>query len=146
MSDESLDMFLLGKTGHGKSSTGNSLLGREAFHVSDSAQSDTFAIQCGWARRQGRKIKVTNIFVFSTSIVWVECVLFFIRNGSHLCFNICVNNNVTTLTLNMLQINYMVAVVWQCYNYVISEADLQANLKKEVNSGKPCMRVNKLMI
>ena len=49
----------------------------------------------------------------------------------------------------MLQIPSMDTVVCKSQNYVINVADLQANLKKEEKEekqGKPCMRVNKLMI
>ncbi|XP_005110990.1 GTPase IMAP family member 7 [Aplysia californica] len=59
-SDDSIDLFLIGKTGHGKSSSGNSILGREAFHVSDNTESDTYDVQVGWARRDGRKVKVVD--------------------------------------------------------------------------------------
>ena len=58
--DNQVDLFLLGKTGHGKSSTGNSILGRDAFQVSDSSESETYVVQVGWARRAGRLVKVVD--------------------------------------------------------------------------------------
>ncbi|XP_012943010.1 GTPase IMAP family member 7 [Aplysia californica] len=39
------NLMMIGKTGHGKSSTGNSILGRTAFVVSDSSESETDAVQ-----------------------------------------------------------------------------------------------------
>ena len=51
---------MLGKTGHGKSTAGNSILGREAFATSDSSQSETYEVQAAWARRMGRVVKVVD--------------------------------------------------------------------------------------
>ncbi|XP_005110991.2 GTPase IMAP family member 5 [Aplysia californica] len=59
-SDDTINLFLIGKTGHGKSSSGNSILGREAFYVSDNTQSDTAHIQVGFGRQQGRKVMVVD--------------------------------------------------------------------------------------
>ena len=42
-------VVMIGKTGHGKSSTGNTLLGRQAFVVSDSSDSVTSDVRVmGW--------------------------------------------------------------------------------------------------
>ena len=56
------------------------------------------------------------------------------------------NNDVTILKIHMLVISTMQHHMLTFQNDVINVAVFQANLKKEVKSGKPCMRVNKLMI
>ena len=56
------------------------------------------------------------------------------------------NNDVIILKIHMLVISTMQHHMLKFQNNVINVAVFQANLKKEVKSGKPCMRVNKLMI
>ena len=56
------------------------------------------------------------------------------------------NNDVTILQINMLVKSTMQHLMLNFLNDVRNVLDFQANLKKEIKSGKPCMRVNKLMI
>ena len=56
------------------------------------------------------------------------------------------NNDVTILKNHMHVISTMQHHILNFQNNVINVAVCQANLKKEVKSGKPCMRVNKWMI
>ena len=55
------------------------------------------------------------------------------------------NNDVTILTIHIHVISTMQHHMLKFQNDVINVAVFQANLKKGVKSGKPCMRVNKLM-
>ncbi|KAH9524399.1 hypothetical protein Btru_054430 [Bulinus truncatus] len=55
-----LDLLLLGKTGHGKSTTANSTLNKAIFKSSDDSTSVTTAVYQGYAEIDGRKIKVVD--------------------------------------------------------------------------------------
>ena len=55
------------------------------------------------------------------------------------------NNDVTIFKIHMLVLLTMQHHVLQFQNDVINVAVFQANLKKEVKSDKPCMRVKDLM-
>ena len=68
--EKPLTIVLLGKTGNGKSSTANEIIGREEFDVSDGAQSETAYCQKGTGIINGREVTVIDTpGILDTAIV-----------------------------------------------------------------------------
>ncbi|BFZ19997.1 hypothetical protein BsWGS_23036 [Bradybaena similaris] len=60
MPDEKYNFLLIGKTGHGRSSTGNALLGRRVFKTSSYTSSETREVDCSYAIFKGKVLMVVD--------------------------------------------------------------------------------------
>ncbi|KAK0061442.1 GTPase IMAP family member 7 [Biomphalaria pfeifferi] len=69
MSLKELDLLLIGRTGTGKSSTGNSILNRNMFKTSDSMNSTTEYVEVQFSKYKGFIIKVVDApGIFDTNL------------------------------------------------------------------------------
>uniref|UniRef100_A0A2C9LXX5 AIG1-type G domain-containing protein n=1 Tax=Biomphalaria glabrata TaxID=6526 RepID=A0A2C9LXX5_BIOGL len=82
--DSDIDLLLIGKTGHGKSSAGNSILRRQVFESGASTNSITIGVNFDFSEIDNRVIKVVDVRgVQETRETEAKSIALFIREMEH---------------------------------------------------------------